>query len=48
MLTADEIRLILSKINPKFGYSDVPEIARLEAKLSIMLQAAVEKEHDHG
>ncbi len=48
MLTVDEIMLILTKINPNFGWSDDPQIAPLEAKLSVMLQIAREKEHDHG
>jgi len=40
MLTKDEIMFILEKINPGFGYSDDPKIARLQAKLSIMLELA--------
>jgi hypothetical protein len=42
MLTKDEIRLILDLLAEKYGpgYSDIPEVARLQAKLSIMLQVA--------
>jgi predicted transcriptional regulator of viral defense system len=57
MLTKDQIRLILARLNektvversPEFpyrisvetrGYSEDPEIGHLQAKLSIMLEAA--------
>ena len=43
MLTEQDIRLILDKVHPGFGYSDDPVIAALQLKLSIMLQAAVER-----
>ena len=38
-LTADEIRLLLDLIQEKHGpgYASVPEVARLQGKLSIML-----------
>lgn len=42
MLTRDEIKLILELIAEKYGpgYSDIPSVGQLQAKLSIMLQAA--------
>lgn len=43
VLTQEEIRLILDKINNgKSGYSDDPVVFKLQGKLSIMLQMAVE------
>ena len=44
MLDTKDIRLILSKIHPAFGYADDPHIRRLQIKLSIMLQAAADRE----
>ncbi len=45
MLTSEEIRLILEAIHPEgFGYSEDKKVAKLQAKLSIMLQVAVERE----
>ena len=40
LLTADEIRLILNLIADKYGsgYSEEPDIGKLQAKLSIMLE----------
>ena len=45
-LTADEIRLIFELIEEKygFGYSDVPEVGQLQAKLSIMLEMVTKRE----
>lgn len=41
LLTIKEIRLILDLIEEKhgLGYSKEPEVARLQAKLSVMLEA---------
>lgn len=39
-LTSAEILLILRKLCPEGGYSSDPEIARLQAKLSIWLEVA--------
>ena len=46
MLTAAEIRLIFEALTAKygFGYSTVPEVAKLQAKLSIMLEVASSRE----
>jgi len=44
MLTSDEIRFILDKIHPGFGYSDNSQIFQVQTKLSIILQATSEKE----
>ena len=40
ILTEGEIRFILKTLEKQygFGYSDVPEVGRLQAKLSIMLE----------
>ncbi len=45
-LTKAEIYLILDAIGDKYGrgYSDDPAVGKLQAKLSILLQAAVEEE----
>ena len=42
MLTKDEIMLVLNLLAEKYGhgYSDVPDVGRLQAKLSIMLELA--------
>ncbi len=39
-LTSEEILLILSKLHPDSGYSSDPKIAKLQAKLSILLELA--------
>ncbi len=42
ILTAEEIRLILELLAEKYGhygYADDEEVARLQAKLSMMLEA---------
>lgn len=39
-LTSKEILLILNKLCPEGGYSKDPEISKLQAKLSIMLEVA--------
>jgi len=44
LLTIEEIRLILEKLGNTYsgiGYSPDPEVGRLQAKLSIMLEAKV-------
>ena len=47
-LTKDEITLILDKINDgKLGYSEDSRIARLQAKLSILLEVKIKAEQ-HG
>ena len=40
MLTIEDIRLILDALEAKYGwgYSKVPEVGRLQAKLSIMAE----------
>lgn len=46
MLTVAEIQLILEALKTKYGrgYSDVPSVGSLQAKLSIMLEMAVRRE----
>ncbi len=46
MLSKSEIALILEVISEKYGmgYSDNPEVGALQAKLSIMLEMAMNKE----
>jgi hypothetical protein len=41
ILTSEEIQLILQLISEKYGdgYADDPKVARLQGKLSIMLEA---------
>ena len=40
LFTKEEILLLLDKVNDgKSGYSDIPAIARIQAKLSLMLAA---------
>lgn len=41
MLTYDDIKIILEALREKYGpgYADDPKIGRLQAKLSIMLEA---------
>lgn len=48
MLTEKEIRFILNKLNPEFGYSADPEIRSLEIRLSIMLQMVCDKKADNN
>ena len=46
MLKSDEIRIILKSLEKEygFGYSEIKEVSKLQAKLSIMLEAAVKAE----
>ncbi|NIN00499.1 MAG: hypothetical protein GTO24_21175 [candidate division Zixibacteria bacterium] len=47
-ITAEEYRIILEALSDKYpghGYADDPKIARLQAKLSMMLEAAVRVEN---
>lgn len=44
MLTSAEIVVILRTLCPEGGYSADAAIAQLQAKLSIMLQVALDKE----
>lgn len=46
MLTAAEIRLLLEALVAKYGpgYSTEPNVAALQAKLSVMLEAAQRRE----
>ena len=49
MLTLQEIYLILDLLSEKYGrgYADKPEVAKLQAKLSMMGQVvAAAREHD--
>lgn len=47
MLTAKDIRKLLEILsNGQLGYSDDPEIARIQAMLSIMLEARVRFQGD--
>ena len=48
-LTKEDILLLLSKVNDgKFGYSDDPVIARIQGKLSVMLEVATRREAPHA
>ncbi len=46
MLTSTEIRMILQLLAEEYGpgYSSVEEIGQLQAKLSILLELALERE----
>lgn len=48
MLTADELRIIFESLEAKYGrgYSADKKVARLQAKLSIMLEAAAARERE--
>lgn len=50
LLTVADIRLILKLLAEKYGsgYSDHPEIGILQAKLSVMLELAMQYEQSHG
>jgi len=39
-LTSDDIRTLLHALCPEGGYSKDPKVAKLQAKLSVMLEAA--------
>ena len=49
-LTSGEIYMILALIADKHGtgYSDDPEVRRLQAKLSVLLAVACERERSTG
>jgi hypothetical protein len=49
-LTTAEIQLILEALSAKYGmgYSDKPEVGRLQAKLSIMQQMSVAQKSGVG
>ncbi len=46
MLTSKEIRMVLEALREKYGpgYSDEPGVGALQAKLSMMLEMAVNQE----
>jgi len=44
MLTANDLLKLLNVLHPGFGYSKDKELRALQVKLSIMLQAARERE----